>query len=219
MIAYRLHFEKGNLSAMEVVRNGELGDPRGFNSVFTMQVKDPKYIRIRRKMGGGTVYDIGVYCINAARYLFADEPIEVIAMTANTGESRFSEIEEMSSVMMRFPGDRLANFVCSFGGADERSYEVIGTTETLRMDHVYESDEKLNQTIMVKGKKREREFPRRDQVAAEILYFSDCILNDQEPEPSGREGLIDVQIIQAIYRSAPITGRPVSAETTRPDMA
>jgi len=211
MIAYRLHFEKGNLSAAEVVRSGNLGAPRIFNSVFTMQVKDENNIRIRREMGGGAVYDIGVYCINAARYIFASEPIEVSAMTANNGESRFSEVEEMASVIMRFPEDRLASFVCSFGGADAGSYEVIGTAGTLRMNPAYESAEELKQTVTIKGKKRKRAFPKRDQVAPEILYFSDCILNDREPEPSGQEGLIDVQIVRAIYRSAQ-TGAPIKLQ-------
>jgi predicted dehydrogenase len=211
MIAYRLHFEKGNLSAAEVVRSGNLGAPRIFNSVFTMQVRDENNIRIRREMGGGAVYDIGVYCINAARYIFASEPIEVSAMTANNGESRFSEVEEMASVIMRFPGDRLASFVCSFGGADAGSYEVIGTAGTLRMNPAYESAEELKQTVTIKGKKRKRTFPKRDQVAPEILYFSDCILNDREPEPSGQEGLIDVQIVRAIYRSAQ-TGAPIKLQ-------
>jgi glucose-fructose oxidoreductase len=211
MIAYRLHFEKGNLSAVEFVRSGKLGVPRIFNSVFTMQVRDKNNIRIRREMGGGAVYDIGVYCINAARYIFASEPIEVSAMTANNGESRFSEVEEMASVIMRFPEDRLASFVCSFGGADAGSYEVIGTAGTLRMNPAYESAEELKQAVTIKGKKRKRTFPKRDQVAPEILYFSDCILNDREPEPSGQEGLIDVQIVRAIYRSAQ-TGEPIKLQ-------
>jgi predicted dehydrogenase len=211
MIAYRLHFEKGNLSAAEFVRSGKLGAPRIFNSVFTMQVRDENNIRIRREMGGGAVYDIGVYCINAARYIFASEPIEVSAMTANNGESRFSEVEEMASVIMRFPEDRLASFVCSFGGADSGSYEVIGTAGTLRMNPAYESAEELKQAVTIKGKKRKRTFPKRDQVAPEILYFSDCILNDHEPEPSGQEGLIDVWIIRAIYQSAQ-TGKPIKLQ-------
>jgi predicted dehydrogenase len=217
MIAYRLHFEKGNLSAMEAIRSRKLGDPRVFNSVFTMQVRDENNIRIRHEMGGGTVYDIGVYCINAARYLFAAEPTEVAAMTANNGEARFSEVEEMASVMMRFPQDRLANFVCSFGGADAGSYEVVGTAGTLRMDPAYESAEALKQVITIKGKKRERAFPKRDQVAPEILYFSDCILNNREPEPSGEEGRIDVEIVRAIYRSAQ-TGKPVKLKLKGGDL-
>ncbi|MEO6723672.1 MAG: Gfo/Idh/MocA family oxidoreductase [Blastocatellia bacterium] len=70
MIAYRLHFDKANLRAIEVVNSGKIGKPRIFNSVFTMQVKDKDNIRLKSSTGGGTVYDIGIYCINAARYLF-----------------------------------------------------------------------------------------------------------------------------------------------------
>jgi predicted dehydrogenase len=216
MIAYRLHFEKGNLSALDMIQSGKLGDPRIFSSIFTMQVRDENNIRLRREMGGGAVYDIGVYCVNAARYLFACEPIEVYAMTANNGEPRFSETEEMASVIMRFPEDRLANFVCSFGAADAGSFEVVGTKGVLRMDPAYESAEELKQTTMVKGKRQERKFPKRDQIAPEILYFSDCILNNREPEPSGREGLIDVQIVRAIYRSAQ-TGKPIKLNLNEKD--
>jgi predicted dehydrogenase len=69
MIAYRLHFEEANMKAVEIVRSGKLGQPRIFNSVFSMQVR-PRNIRTDKEMGGGTLYDIGIYCINAARYLF-----------------------------------------------------------------------------------------------------------------------------------------------------
>jgi glucose-fructose oxidoreductase len=117
---------------------------------------------------------------------------------------------------MRFPGDRLANFVCSFGGADEGFYEVVGTDGTLRMDPAYETADDLKQIVTVKGRRRERNFPSRDQVAPEILYFSDCILNNLEPEPSGREGMIDVRIIRAIYRSAQ-TGKPTRLDLKKPD--
>lgn len=207
MTAYRLHFEKGNLSAAETVRSGALGEPRIFNSVFTMQVKDKDNIRVKSEMGGGPLYDIGIYCINAVRYLFAEEPLEVIALTANNGEDRFSEVEEMASVIMRFPEERLATFVCSFGASDSGFYEVVGTTGKLRMDPAYESAEELKQEITINGKKRQKAFPKRDQVAPEILYFSDCILNGNDPEPSGTEGLIDVQIIRGIQESVR-SGKP-----------
>jgi glucose-fructose oxidoreductase len=77
MVAYRLHFEPANLKAAELARNGSLGDVRIFNSVFTMQVKEGN-IRLRQDTGGGVLYDIGIYCINAARYLFRAEPKEVM---------------------------------------------------------------------------------------------------------------------------------------------
>jgi predicted dehydrogenase len=207
MIAYRLHFEEANLKAIEIVNSGRIGEPRIFNSVFTNQVKEGN-IRLRRETGGGTLYDIGIYCINAARYLFRSEPIEVFAKTANNGEERFKEVEEMTSAIMHFPGERLANFTCSFGAADVSAYQVIGTEGALRVDPAYEFTAGLKHTITIDGKTRERTFRKRDQFGPEFLYFSDCILNDREPEPSGQEGINDIRIIRALYRSIE-TGQPI----------
>ena len=209
MIAYRLHFEKANLSAIEVVRSGKIGEPRLFNSMFTMQVRDEDNIRLQKETGGGPIYDIGIYCLNAARYVFRADPTEVFAMTANNDQKRFSEVEEMASVVMRFPQERLATFSCSFGAADVSAYEVVGTKGTLQVDPAYEMVGDLKYTVTINGKSRERLFPKRDQFAPELVYFSDCILKDRAPEPSGREGATDVQIIRALYKSAQ-TGRPVS---------
>lgn len=202
MIAYRLHLEKANLAAVELVKSGALGEPRLFNSTFTMQVNDPDNIRLIEETGGGTLYDIGVYCINAARYLFRDEPTEVFAVTARNGEKRFAEVEEMTSAIMRFPGDRLASFTCSFGTAKASAYEIVGTQGALRVAPAYSYSEALKHTITVDGKSRERRFSRGDQFAPQLVYFADCILHDRTPEPSGDEGLIDVRIINALYRSA-----------------
>ena len=126
MIAYRLHFNDANLRAMELAQSGDLGELRYFSSLFGMQVKAGN-IRVRKDLGGGTLYDIGIYCINAARYLFRDEPIEVVGLTANNGEERFTEIEEMTGALLRFPRERLAMFTCSFGSADVSQCELVGT--------------------------------------------------------------------------------------------
>ena len=95
MIAYRLHFEEINLKAVDLVRRGRIGEPKFFNSSFAMTVRTND-IRTKKKMGGGTLYDIGVYCINAARYLFRAEPTEVVAISVNSGTQKLREIDEMS---------------------------------------------------------------------------------------------------------------------------
>jgi glucose-fructose oxidoreductase len=210
MIAYRLHFEEANLKAVELVQSGKLGEVRVFNSTFTQQVQEGN-IRVRRETGGGTLYDIGIYCINAARYLFRAEPSEVFAVTANNGEERFREIEEMASAVLRFPGDRLATFTCSFSTAPVSTYRVVGSKGDLRLDPAYDFVGDLKHYLTVGEKTRETTFSSRDQFASQLLYFSDCILNDKEPEPSGEEGLADVRIIRALYRSAH-SGQPVRLE-------
>lgn len=201
MTAYRLHLNAANLRAVEHIRRGALGDPRIFSSVFTMQVSSPN-IRTESERGGGTLYDIGVYCINAARYLFRAEPVEVIAFTGGRPDPRFREVEEMTAAILRFPGDRLASFTVSFGAKDTGDYLVAGTRGLLRLHDAYEyaSGHTL---VLESGKKPKREtFPKTDQMAAEIAYFSGCILKNREPEPSGLEGLADVRVVRALYESA-----------------
>lgn len=210
MIAYRLHFEEANMKAVEILKSGQLGDIRLFNSNFTMQVQKGN-IRLKEDLGGGTLYDIGIYCINAARYLFRDEPFEVFAFTANSGEKRFEEVDEMTSAILRFPDERLAVFTCSFGSADVSSYQVVGTRGDLRVDPAYEYAGELKHHLTIDGKVREHTFPKGDQFAAELIYFSECVLNGKNPEPSGKEGLADVRIIRALYRSAQL-GKPVKLD-------
>jgi predicted dehydrogenase len=201
MIAYRLHLEGANMHAVEIARSGKLGKLRMFNAVFALQVREGD-IRVRRKMGGGSLYDIGVYCINAARYLFQDNPVEVCAFSVKGTDRRFREVDEMSGALLRFPGARLASFVCSFGAAHVSSYELVGTKGRLQVDPAFRYVGPLRHRLTLDGKTQTKWFPAGDQFAAELIYFSDCIRNHKEPELSGLEGLIDVQIVQALYRSA-----------------
>ncbi len=211
MTAYRLHFEAANLKAIEAIRSGAIGEPRFFNSSFSMQVNDDN-IRVKTAHGGGPTWDLGVYCINAARYLFRDEPIEVTARKASkSGDPRFREVEEICSAILAFPGDRQAAFTCGYNGADLSWYSVTGTEGYLCLDNAYDYAMPCTLEISKKGKSKTRKFGKRDQVAPELIYFSDCILTGKEPEPSGVEGLADVRVIRAIHESAR-TGRPVALE-------
>ncbi|MEO7424976.1 MAG: Gfo/Idh/MocA family oxidoreductase [Fibrobacteria bacterium] len=209
MIAYRLHLDAANLQAIETVKTGKIGDARFITSVFSMQVKDGN-TRVQPEHGGGPVYDLGIYCINAARYLFQDEPIGVTAIASRKkGDPRFQEVDEMVSVILRFPRDRQAAFTCSFGAADLAEYTVVGTKGTLHLKQAFDNAFAQTLEITLDGKTRRREFPKKDQLAAEFLYFSDCILKGKEPEPSGQEGLADVRIIADIDESLR-TGKPVA---------
>ena len=208
MIAYRLHFEEANLKAVELVRSGRLGEVRHFDSVFTMDVKSGN-IRLndQERLGGGPLYDIGVYCINAARYLFRAEPTEAFAFALNSGDPRFQAVDQGVTAVLRFPGERLATFTCAFGLADVSSYRVVGEKGALRVEPAYEYAEELVHHLTIEDKTKEQRFRRRDQVAPEIGAFSRCVLTGQEPEPSGVEGLADVRVIRAVQRSVR-SGRP-----------
>src|ERR1041384_1642241 len=199
MVAYRLHFERANLEAIEVARSGRIGEPRIFTSTFTMQGV-PGNIRLQHALGGGTLYDIGIYCINAARGLFGDEPVEARAMAAGSvgggeespsavlrlpGEARAvaagrgGDVEETLSAVLRFPGERCAAFTCSFGAADVSEYRVTGTKGDLALEPAYEYAVALQHRLTINGERKERRFAKRDQFAPELLYFSDCVLKER----------------------------------------
>jgi glucose-fructose oxidoreductase len=221
MTAYRLHCEETNLRASELIASGKIGEPRYFNSCFSYVLTDKDNIRVKRKRGGGTIYDIGIYCLNAARYIFRAEPTEVFAFSASSG-GIFKEVDETSACVLRFPGDRLATFTSSFGAEDVDYFEVVGTKGSLRVEPAFEYIGELAWRLKVGEKENEKTFAARDQFGAEISYFSDCILNNRTPEPSGEEGLIDVQIIEALYESAkkrvPVR-LPKFPRKSRPDLS
>jgi len=210
MIAYRLHFQTANLAAIEVARGGALGKLRLFSSIFAMQVREGN-VRVQPRRGAGPLFDLGVYCINAARYLFQAEPIEVVALKVAGRDPRFAAVDEAYGAMLRFPEERVAQLTASFGAYDRAYYEVIGSDGLLTLDNAYQYAVEMRMMVRSSHGTEERTFPKGDQIAAEIEYFARCIREDLDPEPSGWEGLADVRIVQAIQASARF-GRAVPIE-------
>jgi len=127
----------------------------------------------------------------------------------------------MTAVTMRFPGERLATFTASFGCADIGRYTLVGTKGVLTADPAYEYAQGLKLQIKVGEKMEKRQYPKRDQFAAEISYFSECILKNREPEPSGQEGLADIRVIEGIYKavkSMSVVKLPAFEKKRRPTM-
>jgi glucose-fructose oxidoreductase len=156
-----------------------------------------------------------VYCINAARYLFRAEPKEVMAVSVNSGKAALREIDESTGALLRFDRERVAAFVTSFGAADVASYRIVGSRGQLHVDPAYEYAEGLAYELTVDGKTTRKRIGKRDQFAPELLYFSDCIEKNREPEPSGEEGMQDVRIVEALYESAE-TGKAITIPPFQP---
>lgn len=213
MIGYRLHFEAANLAAIDCIQSGELGDPRFFSSTFAMQIRKDN-VRTDGRRGGGPLGDIGIYCVNAARGLFRAEPLEVTAISATRkNDDRFEDIDEQVSALLRFPGDRLAQFTCGFGAYDHSALTVVCGHGRLRMDPAYDMATDLVVETQLNGQRPKRQvFKKRDQIAAELIEFADCILEGREPEPSGVEGLADLRVLEAIEEAA-TTGRRVQVQS------
>lgn len=202
MVGYRLHFEPATLNTIDKIRSGVLGDVHLFASTFT-QLVDPENHRVRNGELAGPVMDMGPYPVNAARYVFEDEPVEVVSATGSRHpQSGFEQnFYDTVAVCLRFPGERLAQFNLSYFGNPTDSFVAVGTKGTVQLDPAYTFGHALKQITVIGDKRSEEEFKNTDHFGGEMKYFSRCILNDEDPEPGWEEGLADVRVLEAILES------------------
>jgi predicted dehydrogenase len=199
MVAYRLHFEPATVAAIERVRSGELGQVHLFTSTFAQMV-DPRNHRAKSE-AAGPVLDMGPYPVNAARNLFATEPTELSAFGSRHPNSGLGDFDDTVTVMLRFPEGQLAQFTVSYYGNAIDSYTVLGTKGSLQVQPAYIYGKALEHYLTIGEKEDKVSYKNTDHFGGEMKYFSDCILNDIDPEPDAEEGLADVRVLEAIQRS------------------
>jgi predicted dehydrogenase len=203
MIAYRCRYEPYNQEAIRVAHSGEMGPTQMILADAGFKISDPSVWRLHKQLaGGGSMMDIGIYALNASRYLTGEEPTEVNAMIYSTpGDPRFKEVEEHVTFQLRFPSGILANCSSSYGYFHQSHFRIMGTEARLIMDpatwysglRMYKEHDNIIETI---------DLPVVDHFAAEMDHMSDCVMQNKEPLTPGEEGLRDITIIQAIYRAA-----------------
>ena len=203
MVAYRCRYEPHNQEAIRIARSKELGPTQMILADAGFPIGDPSQWRLKKKMaGGGSLMDIGIYALNACRYLTGEEPKEVNAMIYSApGDARFKEVEEHVSFQLRFPSGVLANCTSSYGYFHQSHYRVLGTEARLCLDPAtwYSG---LRLWIERGNVIEQRDLPEVDHFAAEMDHMSDCVQANRQPLTPGEEGLRDLTIIQAIYEAA-----------------
>jgi predicted dehydrogenase len=209
MVAYRCQYEPYNREAIRVARSKELGTVKVILADAGFNMKDPNQWRLKRSLaGGGSLMDIGIYALQAARYLTGEEPNEVNAMIYSTpGDVRFKEVEEAINFQLRFPSGILANCTSSYGYAWQTHYRVVTTDGWLEMDPAT-AYSGLRMRVHRGNIIEEKDLPVVDHFAAEMEHMSECVTQNKEPLTPGEEGLRDLTIMHALYEAAN-TGRTV----------
>jgi predicted dehydrogenase len=207
MVAYRCRYEPYNLEAIRMARSGELGRTRVIVSEHGFNIGDSSQWRLNKELaGGGSLMDIGIYALNAARYLTGEEPTELTAMTYTTpGDPRFKEVEETINFQLRFPSGILANCSSSYGYDSQNRYRVIGTNGWMELEPatIYSG---LRMRVHKNNVLEEVLLPVRDHFALEMDHLSGCVMENKEPLTPGEEGLRDLRIMMAIYQAAKTGG-------------
>ncbi|NEX62125.1 Gfo/Idh/MocA family protein [Noviherbaspirillum galbum] len=214
MIAYRSQYEANDRAILKMVRARRLGTLREFISSNCQNQGDPDQWRHKKALaGGGPLPDVGIYCLNAARFLSGEEPVEVIGHTwANPNDPRFREIEEAVHFILRFPSGFTATCTSSYSGHNAKFLRLIGSEAWVELDPAYSySGIRLRVGRLVDGKDSVQEIALEsdDQFVKELDHMAQCVKANRRPHTPGEEGLQDMRVIEAIYQSAR-EGRPVT---------
>jgi glucose-fructose oxidoreductase len=204
MIGYRLRHEPVNMKAIELSRGGQIGEIKNVEAGAGFSIGDPKQWRLNKKLaGGGSLMDIGIYALNACRYLTGEEPVEVTAMTYSTpNDPRFKEVEETMVFDLRMKSGLLASCTSTYGFGINR-FRVTGTKGVVESDPFLSySDLRLAARLPGQKEMKEVKLEQVDQFAAEMDYFAQCVRDGKEVRTPGEEGMADMKVIEALYKAA-----------------
>ncbi len=206
MIAYRCHYEPTNLRAVKLIREGAVGQVQTIESSFGFNIQAGEWRLKKALAGGGPLYDVGIYSLNACRYLTGEEPKDISAYASVIDhDGRFNEVEENVVWTMRFPSGIVASCSTTYGAPMEGYFRVHGSKGWLEASPAFNYDgQHLRGDLS--GTTLDEPNPARDpyQFQAQAQHFSHCIQNGLEPQSPGEEGRRDLEYITRIYQSAGI---------------
>lgn len=197
-IGYRSRYERNNVAAIRAVREGRLGNLRSITSDHGFNIGTGLWRTERKLSGGGSMMDIGIYSLNALRYVAGEEPNEVTAEISNPkGDPRFLEVEDTVHFTLRFPSGLVGTGTSGYSwrpGANR--YRVQGDRDAITAEPAtpYEGH-RFSGPLQIDS-------ATPDQFAGELDAFSEAVGGGRPYLAPGEEGLRDIRIIEAIYESA-----------------
>ena len=207
-VGYRLHFEPNNLECVRLAREKTFGDLKFIDAAFGFPIGDPTQWRMNHALaGGGPLMDVGIYALQAMRYISGEEPLQVSAFTTVTDPVKFHDVEESVNWALKFPGGVLANGAATYGFGGLARYRAFAERGWFGLEPAYG----YNGISGTRSDGQSIQFEQIDQFAAEMDNFAQCILNNLPTRVPGEEGLRDVKIMMAIYEAAR-TGKTINLE-------
>lgn len=204
MIAYRCQYHPSHLKAIELIRTGQVGQVQAIESAFGFDIKPGEWRLNKKLAGGGPLVDVGIYSLNAARYLTGEDPRDIKAYASVIDhDGRFTQVEESDGWTMRFPSGIVASCNTSYGAQMDGFFRVHASKGWIYMDGFNYSGMHLTAGL-ASGKTLDIPDPVREpgQFTLEADYFARCVWNNREPKTGGEEGLRDMTAISQIYESA-----------------
>jgi predicted dehydrogenase len=205
MIAYRCQLEPTNLRAIELIRSGTLGTVQAIESANGFNIAKGEWRVDRKLAGGGPLMDVGIYSLNACRYLTGEEPHEIKANASTIDQDgRFKDVEENLSWTMKFPSGIVATCNTTYGASMNGYYRVHGSKGALQVESAF-GYQGQHLTAQI-GRDKVIDEPQTERDPAHFIrladYFAECVLENKTPKAAGEEGLRDTELMSEIYVSA-----------------
>lgn len=204
-IGYRCQFEANHLECRRLATEKVFGELKTIDAGFSRSITATEW-RVKKALaGGGPLMDVGIYALQTCRFVSAEEPVEVTAKFGLvTDPEKFKEVEESVDWEMTFPSGLKTTCRTNYEKGDRNDFTVTAEKGTFGLKPAYSYGG-------VRGARSDGQdihFPSKDQFAAEMDDFAQCIMNKKPSKVSGEEGLHDMKIMMAIYESAR-TGKTV----------
>ena len=212
MEAFMYRYHPQTSAVQELLAAGAVGEPRLIHAAFSFNVANPANIRLQPELGGGALMDVGCYCVNVSRTLFAAEPESVTAWVRWSA----SGVDEQMVAALQFADGRFAQFDCALNLARRESYEVVGTTGQIGVPVAFlpgAGDTTLH--LQPAGAQAVAQtVPGADEYQLMAEDFADAVLQGRPVRYPPAEAAANMRVIEALYRSARAGGRPepVAAE-------
>jgi len=205
MTAYRKYYEPSTLFLKKLIRSGQLGKidiiHTAFNELHVAGRSLPWLIDAKTS-GGGPLMDLGVYCVNTSRWLVDEDPVDVAAHSWKKDAGRFRDVEEGIAFRMHFASGLVVQGSSTYSSVLSSFLFAQGDRGWACLAPAFPFDEERRLTGKILGKWFERKFKVVDEFAPELDAFAAAIRSGKPVEPDGRQGHRDMQILEAIYRSA-----------------
>ncbi|WP_163539996.1 Gfo/Idh/MocA family oxidoreductase [Gracilibacillus sp. YIM 98692] len=198
---YRYH-PRYNL-IRNMIESGEIGEIRGIHGAFTFNnSKDIGNVRYRKDWGGGSLYDVGVYPISAARMLLGKEPQAATVHAFFSNEH--DDVDMMASGLLEFENGVALSFDCGMWAAFRNTLEIVGTDGRIEVPSAFvtKQDKTDNIFVTTKDGRREVEVSHVNQYALQTDIVGNSILNDEPlPYPS-TDAVLNMKVLDACLQSA-----------------
>ena len=202
--AFMYRFHPQTQTVKQMLEDDAIGKIVLVQASFSFVIGDENDVRLDKDLEGGSLLDVGCYCVNVTRYLLGEEPIEVKAM------ANMADVDETLVGLMRFPSGALAHFDCSFRAHMTQTVEIRGTHGRIFVEKAYvpfRPDPDADVIIRYWSSKppvekhtyEEIKVPKPDQYQLMVEDFADAILNNRPPKFSIEDSVAQMRAIDILY--------------------